>query len=85
MRFRSKPVEIEAMQWFEHGDHALVMRDNVQPGNARVGRVKGAQGWAHVDPGDWIIQEPLGPGYYPCKPDVFAAKYEPVDEPTETA
>ena len=28
--------------------------------------------------GDWIIQEPDGKHYYPCKPDIFAATYEAV-------
>ncbi len=29
--------------------------------------------------GDWIIQEPDGKHYYPCKPDIFKATYELVD------
>lgn len=33
-----------------------------------------------VDPGDWIIAEADGSGYYPYKPDVFAVTYESVDE-----
>ena len=37
------------------------------------------QGGHTVCPGDWIITEPDGKGFYPCKPDVFAAKYEPVN------
>lgn len=28
--------------------------------------------------GDWITAEPNGDGYYPIKPDIFAATYEPV-------
>ena len=28
--------------------------------------------------GDWIIPEPDGRGYYPCKPDIFEATYEAV-------
>lgn len=32
-----------------------------------------------VCPGDWIIQGIKGE-YYPCKPDIFAATYEPSDE-----
>jgi hypothetical protein len=30
--------------------------------------------------GDWIIRGVKGE-FYPCKPDIFAATYEPVDEP----
>lgn len=32
-----------------------------------------------VDPGDWVIAEQDGSGFYPCKPDVFAATYEPTE------
>lgn len=35
----------------------------------------------HVaSPGDWIVRGVAGE-LYPCKPDIFAATYEPVDEP----
>lgn len=38
------------------------------------------QGEVGVSPDDWIIQEPGAPALcYPCKPDVFAEKYEAVD------
>lgn len=29
-----------------------------------------------------MIAEPDGSGYYPCKPDIFAATYKPADAPT---
>lgn len=32
--------------------------------------------WVTVRPGDWFIQAAVG--FYPCKPDIFAATYEPV-------
>ena len=32
-----------------------------------------------VHPGDWIVKEEDGT-YRPCKPDVFAATYEPVTD-----
>lgn len=35
----------------------------------------------YLESGDWIIPEPDGEHFYPCKPDVFAATYEPVEEP----
>lgn len=28
--------------------------------------------------GDWIIREPVPGRFYPCKPEVFLAKYEEV-------
>ncbi len=33
----------------------------------------------NVCPGDWIIKSIAGE-FYPCKPDIFAATYEPVEE-----
>lgn len=44
-----------------------------------------ANGVVSAGPGDWLIREPSGVGCYPCKPDVFAAKYEPLNEPPESA
>ncbi len=39
------------------------------------------EGIMHASPGDWIIQGVKGE-FYPCKPDIFEATYEPVDDPT---
>lgn len=41
------------------------------------GWIDTAQGGHTVCPADWIINEPASQGYYPCKPDAFAATYEP--------
>lgn len=77
-KFRSKPVTIEAVQWHKHGDHIAVTRNPHEEHYS----VMGVQGWVRVDPGDWIIEEPMAPRkgefFYPCKPDVFELKYEPV-------
>jgi hypothetical protein len=68
-RFRSKPVEIEAVQWFKEGDHPAVALYYFASGPAQA--VTGAQGKSHVNSGDWIITEPRGDGFYPCAPDVL--------------
>ena len=34
------------------------------------------EGRMRADPGDWIIQGVKGE-FYPCKPDIFEATYEP--------
>lgn len=31
----------------------------------------------NVVSGDWIIAEPDGTHFYPCKPDIFEKSYEP--------
>ncbi len=35
--------------------------------------------WLPLAPGDWVIKGVSGE-FYPCKPDIFAATYEPVEE-----
>lgn len=37
------------------------------------------EGEMRADPGDWIIKGVKGE-FYPCKPDIFAATYEPADD-----
>jgi hypothetical protein len=36
------------------------------------------EGTMQAKPGDWIIQGVAGE-FYPCKPDIFEATYEPVE------
>ena len=36
------------------------------------------EGVMQAKPGDWIIRGVQGE-FYPCKPDIFAATYEPAD------
>jgi hypothetical protein len=41
--------------------------------------VKTLEGLMEAAEGDWIIRAALGE-IYPCKPDIFAVTYDPVDE-----
>jgi hypothetical protein len=158
MKFRKRPVEVEAVQWFKNGDHPAVeerkahilfsrdgayyyvthyefgsgsdmpMASNwvaVDPNSPEaqktgailpfafyevksgekaslkahpelVNRYVEIQGWPRwptedrgyiktlegghlVTPGDWIITGVKGE-FYPCKPDIFKATYEPVHD-----
>lgn len=119
MKFRKKPVVIEATQWHKNGDHPEDYsrdHDGFEGGELRVfpGSERKANGWEgdvvryyrlpnvpgdrlcdqcgkplhvhgwvdtpeqghRVCPGDWIITGVKGERY-PCKPDIFAATYEP--------
>lgn len=95
MKFRKKPVVVEAHQWI--GPDILVpgvMREcgfrgctfdpsfGVFLPNAETRHmVVTAHGQAvYLEPGDWVVPEPDGVHFYPVKPDIFAATYEPVDE-----
>jgi hypothetical protein len=87
--FRKKPVVIEAMQF--GGDNApavLFWLGQYQraPG-PRLGYVnefgvllirtlESGDGHHIAAPGDWIIRGVKGE-FYPCKPDIFEATYEP--------
>jgi hypothetical protein len=39
------------------------------------------EGVMRADPGHWIIKGVKGE-FYPCKPDIFVATYDPVEEPS---
>lgn len=41
--------------------------------------IKTAEGLMESKPGDWIIRGVKGE-LYPCKPEIFAMTYDPVDE-----
>lgn len=83
MKFRKKPVVIEAAQWFKMGDHPAVLIAPLDPfSEFRLGYhgwIQTLEGGHVVTPGDWIITGVKGE-HYPCKPDIFEQTYEPVEE-----
>ena len=86
MKYRKKPVVIEAMQWdgknldevikFCSGDatYELMARGNAE---LVISTPEDGEGTArHVaSRGDWIIRGVQGE-FYPCKPEIFDATYE---------
>ena len=84
MKFRKKPVVIDAhlftgdewalMQWVESTQKAGAFRFD---GTGAV-FVTTLEGEMRGERGDYIICGVKGE-FYPCKPDIFAATYEPVD------
>ena len=89
-KFRKKPVVVEAVQFFEallvwpRGvqraalQHNLPRDANYWPAGAPVVVTIHGQ-MTRVRDGDWIITEPDGKHFYPCKPAIFEATYEPVE------
>jgi hypothetical protein len=81
MKYRKKPVVIEAYQpfngtmplWFEKALESGKVRELVSGGFT----VETLEGDMHANPGDFIIQGINGE-LYPCKPDIFAKTYEKV-------
>lgn len=87
MKYRKKPVEIEAMQWVhdrpqsaapvlawirEHGGQATFV-----PITEPAVVISTLEGDMRASSGDWIIRGVQGE-FYPCKPDIFADTYEEV-------
>jgi hypothetical protein len=88
MKFRKKPVVIDAVQWFPGNTH-LKVRTCYKADTGQIVSVKvlgydteiyaihTLEGWHEVTPGDWIIEGVKGE-FYPCKPDIFELTYEAV-------
>jgi phage-related protein len=85
-RYRKLPVVVEAMQWTGRNyDDAEAFIDVESFGYQELGDESGArvvistlEGEMTAEPGDWIIKGIKGE-FYPCKPDIFEATYEPAD------
>jgi hypothetical protein len=78
-KFRKKPVVVEAEQ-FIGPDRASIQGVNPpMRGDDRHYVVTAHGQQAFLEEGDWIIQEPDGRGFYPCKDDIFQATYEAVE------
>jgi hypothetical protein len=83
MRYRKRPVVIDAVQWLRPGDHPAVVPDPASPTGFAIRTLENTVIRHEVTPGDWIITGVKGE-VYPCKPDVFAATYEPVEDQPAT-
>lgn len=79
MKFRKKPVIIEAVQFFKPGDHPAVIAMPESPTGFAIMTLENTVIKHEVTPGDWIITGVQGE-HYACKPDIFAATYERVDD-----
>jgi hypothetical protein len=86
VKFRKKPVVIEAIQWDGtwEGVPALKVfcKDLFERNDLDWKRsflwVKTLEGEHLVSPGDWIIKG-VKNEFYPCKNDIFQMTYEPVE------
>jgi hypothetical protein len=74
-RYVKKPVVVEAVQWFKHGDHPAVLAES--PGD-EFGYIDTLEGRLTVQPGDWVITGVAGENY-PVKPDIFEKLYTRAD------
>lgn len=84
MKYRKKPVEIEAIKWHVNMTPIDVMMflgesvDNIAMENNQL-KIKTLEGEMKADEGDYIIKGVQGE-IYPCKPDIFEKTYELVED-----
>lgn len=81
MKYRKKPVVIDAVQW--NGKNTKEIEDfvgadlKINPMGQEV--IRTLEGDMKLTEGDYIIKGVNGE-FYPCKPDIFAKTYEPVPD-----
>jgi hypothetical protein len=83
-QYRKKPVVITAIQWT--GGNANEIQKFVENGlmfkpDGHIA-IQTLEGPLHADFGDWIIRG-IKNEFYPCKPDIFEATYEKVENESE--
>ena len=83
MKYRKKPVVIEAMQFYGDSTELILVFGQgkirqVAQDCLAIGTLEGTM-YARL--GDYIIKGVAGE-FYPCKPDIFIATYEPADGAT---
>lgn len=80
MKFRKKPVVIEAVQFtLDSAKEAKKFCNGVLWDQSPIPpyiTINTLEGTMRADLGDWIIKGVKGE-FYPCKPDIFKATYEP--------
>ena len=88
MKYRKKPVVIEAIQWNGNNlkevknfvDEKVLLCDYPRGNHEQVElRIETLEGDHLVTKGDYIIKGVKGE-FYPCKPDIFEQTYEMVGE-----
>lgn len=78
MRYRKKPVEIDAWQWDGENCSWLDAPEWLRVDHDDNGfHIETLEGNMYVSPGDYIIRGVAGE-IYPCKPDIFERCYEEV-------
>jgi hypothetical protein len=84
-KYRKKPVVIDAMVWdgkpstFDTVLSWCAAQDRTFSISGGCLYIDTLEGEMRADKGDWIIKGVQGE-LYPCKPDIFAATYEKVED-----
>lgn len=81
MKYRKKPVVIEAVQWIKGNEKNIkdfMEMELATEYNGYTLVIETLEGTMRAEQGDYIIKGIQGE-FYPCKPDIFEATYEKVD------
>ena len=80
MKYRKKPVVIEAIQWdgtnYDEIDDWMGLNSTLEIDGQFI--IPTLEGDMRVSEGDWVIRGVNGE-FYPCKPDIFEKTYEPAE------
>ena len=81
MKYRKRPVVVEAIEWTggnwaDFLDFVLARGGYAHTEDNQL-VIETLEGNMRADVGDFIIRGVIGE-FYPCKPDIFFATYEPV-------
>lgn len=88
MKYRKKPVIIEAIQFEDNSDRIIEIHEFMGGDTIRVNykdkdnpylKIETLEGTMKASVGDYIIKGVNGE-FYPCKPDIFEKTYEEVAE-----
>lgn len=88
MKYKKKPVVIDAIQFKDDPDNLIEIQEFMGGSELRISyanpdnpvlKIKTLEGVMEASVGDFIIRGVKGE-YYPCKPDIFEQTYEPVAE-----
>lgn len=93
MKYRSKPTEVDAVQWTGHNFDAIAtfvgsrtaprpLPDAEDDGIIWIWVLKSAARCAVVR-GDWVVAEPDGIGFYPCNREIFEKRWQLVDDASQ--
>jgi hypothetical protein len=87
MKYRKKPIVVEAWQFTDDNKNQLLHdlqseQMNIQPSSSEEGNpvilIPTLEGEMTASIGDYIIKGIRGE-FYPCKPDIFEKSYEAVE------
>jgi hypothetical protein len=88
MKYRKKPVVIEAIQFIDDSETLLVIQEFMNNDDLIIDykdfddpklKIETLEGIMNASLGDYIIKGIKGE-FYPCKPDIFELTYEPIKQ-----